>query len=265
MNSQSSFVSVIVNLCLMLVFSLGNAQAQISRNADDLRFYYYPTANDGIEIVFNDVASLSASNLKAATATIIVIDGFTSILTSPMAQSVKNAYLENEGDNLNVIVVDWGRLSGSGPEQSLTFPSDITATYRTAIQNVAVVGQRVADFLNFLRANKQIQFSDVIIVGYSLGAHVAGSIGKAVKRRYGGLLARITGLDPAGPLYLVQLNGRLRLDSNDASFVDVYHTNRGVLGVNWDVGQANIYVNGGNSQPGCNIKDILGIIGTKNI
>ncbi|CAL8104437.1 unnamed protein product [Orchesella dallaii] len=259
MDSSTRFVSFIVSLGLALVFCLGNAQAQISTNVDDLRFIYYPTANDGVEIVYNNVASLSASNLKAALPTIIVIDGFLSNLTTPMSQNVKNAYVENGGDNLNVIVLDWGRLSGSG--QSLANPLATVTSYQTVMGNVAPIGQRVADFLNFLQVNKQIPFSDVTVVGHSLGAHVSGDVGKAVKNTYGGLLARIAGLDPAGPLYHLQLVPSLRLDRNDASLVDIYHTNRGVLGIIDDIGQVNVYVNGGTSQPGCTTEDITGIKG----
>ncbi|CAL8104434.1 unnamed protein product [Orchesella dallaii] len=259
MGSLSNFVSFIVSLGLALAFCSGNVQAEISTNVDDLRFYYYPTANDGVEIVFNNGASLSASNLKAATPTIIVIDGFLSNLTTPMSQNVKNAYVANGGDNLNVIVLDWGRLSGSG--QSLANPLDTVSYYTTVIGNVPEIGQRVADFLNFLQVNKQIQFSDVTVVGHSLGAHVAGDVGKSVQNTYGGLLTRIAGLDPAGPLYDLQLIPSLRLDRNDASFVDVYHTNRGVLGIIDDIGQVNVYVNGGSSQPGCTTADITGTKG----
>jgi len=72
--------------------------------------------------------------------------------------------------NENVIVVDWGRLSGSG----LTLGNLIeTATaYITVLGNVGPAGGRVADFLEFLRANRNIDQSQVYIIGHSLGAHI---------------------------------------------------------------------------------------------
>ncbi|ODM92880.1 putative endothelial lipase, partial [Orchesella cincta] len=258
LNMESiSNVVFLASLSLALAFSL--VHADISTNVDDLRYYYFPTTNNGVEIVFNDTGSLNASNLKAATQTIIVIDGFLSNLTTPMSQTVKNAYVENMGDQVNVIVLDYGRLSGSG--QDLSNPVNTASSYQIVMSNVQPIGQRVADFLDFLRANKQIQFSDVTIICHSLGAHVSGDVGKAVKNTYNSILARIAGLDPAGPLYSLQLIPSLRLDKNDASFVDVYHTNRGVLGIVDDIGQVNVYVNSGSVQPGCAIQDVVGTKG----
>ncbi|ODM91206.1 Phospholipase A1 2 [Orchesella cincta] len=247
----------LVSLSLALVFGIGHAD--ISTNVADLRFVYYPTASNGVEIVYNNTSSLQASNLKAGTQTIIVIDGFLSNLTTPMSQSVKNAYVSNRGDQVNVIVLDYGRLSGSG--QDLSNPLNTASSYLIVMNNVQPIGERVADFINFLRVNKQIQFSDVTVIGHSLGAHVAGNVGKSAKTNYNQELPRIAGLDPAGPLYSLQLIPSLRLDRNDAAFVDVYHTNRGELGIIDDIGQANFYVNYGSSQPGCTVQDITGTKG----
>ena len=56
------------------------------------------------------------------------------------------------------------------------------------------------------------------LIGFSLGAHVAGFAGERVQG-----LGRITGLDPAGPNYLYT-SPAARLDPTDAKIVDVYHT-----------------------------------------
>lgn len=58
------------------------------------------------------------------------------------------------------------------------------------------------------------------------------------------------GLDPAGPLF-TKVSSAYRLDSNDARYVDVIHTNAGVAGTNRGVGHIDIYPNGGTIQPGC--------------
>jgi Lipase len=52
-----------------------------------------------------------------------------------------------------------------------------------------------------------------------LGAQVAGYAGQGVAK-----LGRITGLDPAGPLFQYT-PPHVRLDPTDAQFVDAYHTN----------------------------------------
>ena len=59
---------------------------------------------------------------------------------------------------------------------------------------------------------------DVHIIGHSLGAHIAGYAGERVPG-----LARITGLDPAEPLFQ-DMPEFVRLDPSDAHFVDVIHT-----------------------------------------
>nr|CAH7728372.1 unnamed protein product [Callosobruchus chinensis] len=57
------------------------------------------------------------------------------------------------------------------------------------------------------------------------------------------------GLDPAGPFFTVK-NLDNRLDSTDAKFVQVVHTNDGFLGFSGQLGHADYYPNGGKTQPG---------------
>lgn len=95
------------------------------------------------------------------------------------------------------------------------------------------------------------------VVGFSLGAHVAGFAGK----NFPGI-ARISGLEPAGPGYF-PTSAAHRLDKTDAKFVDVIHTNAQNsdydyyhFGYPLTVGHVDFYVNDGSNQPGCD--DILG-------
>ncbi|CAF2179443.1 unnamed protein product [Rotaria magnacalcarata] len=87
------------------------------------------------------------------------------------------------------------------------------------------------------------------ITGHSLGAHMAGMIGKHITS---GQLDRITGvyniiitiskifydftgLDPAGPLFLDAPPSE-RISFTDAAFVDIIHTNGGTLfTVRWNL------------------------------
>ena len=70
----------------------------------------------------------------------------------------------------------------------------------------------------------QAKARDFHIIGFSLGAHVAGFAGKMIKsngrkRKIG----RITGLDPANPGFNYD-SPLVRLDKSDAKFVDIIHT-----------------------------------------
>lgn len=61
----------------------------------------------------------------------------------------------------------------------------------------------------------------------------------------------IAGLDPALPLYTFQSKNQ-RLCPSDAAFVDVIHTDGGVLGLPFPMGHADFFPNGGvGLQPGC--------------
>lgn len=61
----------------------------------------------------------------------------------------------------------------------------------------------------------------------------------------------ISGLDPALPLYTFQ-SKKQRLCPSDAAFVDIIHTDGGVLGLPFPMGHADFFPNGGvGLQPGC--------------
>ncbi|XP_037293469.1 pancreatic lipase-related protein 3 isoform X4 [Manduca sexta] len=90
----------------------------------------------------------------------------------------------------------------------------------------------------------------ISLIGHSLGAHIAGVTGKRVHQLTGQLLSRITALDPAGPCFSSVDSGS-RIERTDAKYVNVIHTNGGVLGLKEPVGHMDFYPNGGMSQPGC--------------
>lgn len=92
-----------------------------------------------------------------------------------------------------------------------------------------------------------MNINDVIVIGHSLGAHVAGICGKSISS---GKLPKIIGLDAASPLFSMnQPNERLAV--GDAIFVETIHTAAGSLGLTAPLGDASFYPNGGRSQPGC--------------
>ena len=65
-----------------------------------------------------------------------------------------------------------------------------------------------------------------------------------------GKLKRITGLDPAKPLFEIVSNDK-KLDKSDAEFVQVIHTDALQKGKLVPMGHVDFYVNSGYRQPGC--------------
>lgn len=140
-------------------------------------------------------------------------------------------------EECNVICVDW--------EAGAVIPN-----YVRAAANTRLVGKQLSMLLEGLNKHLGLPFHNVHVIGFSLGAHVAGFAGAELKN-----LSRITGLDPAAPLFESQ-DPRARLDSTDAMFVDVIHSNGenlilGGLGSWQPMGHVDFYPNGGRMQKGC--------------
>lgn len=113
--------------------------------------------------------------------------------------------------NCNVILVDW-QNGARGPQ------------YPIAAANTEVVG-RVVGFLLLDLVNRGLKTKNIHLIGFSLGAHVAGTASEVLKKRHH-LIQRITGLDAASPLFRSDhLREKYKkLDKEDAVFVDVLHT-----------------------------------------
>lgn len=112
-------------------------------------------------------------------------------------------------------------------------------------------GEYVGDFIVNLYANYSANISTFHLIGHSLGAHIAGFAGKQVQNRTGVNVGRITGLDPAGPLYRLT-NEDDRLGRGDADLVVALHTDAGFNGYPDPLADIDFYANSGYpNQPGC--------------
>uniref|UniRef100_A0A8D8TKH1 Pancreatic lipase-related protein 2 n=1 Tax=Cacopsylla melanoneura TaxID=428564 RepID=A0A8D8TKH1_9HEMI len=181
---------------------------------------------------------LRNSHMDIDLTTVFYIHGFTEQATGESGTGIRDAYLRR--DDFNIILVDWSSLSA--------FP-----WYTNAASNTKVVGHFIASFIRFL-VSKGYPLDRMHVIGFSLGAEIAGFTGKALDI---GKLPRITGLDPAFPLYGFT-RGEGHLSKVDANFVDVIHTDGGVLGFPIPIGHADFFPNGGFPiQPGCHIREVL--------
>lgn len=132
-------------------------------------------------------------------------------------------------------------------------------SYPVSSANVKPIGSYIADFL----LNSKAKIENVHVIGHSLGAMVASYVGKSVYNKTGSKIGRITATDPAGPGF-EQLVPELRLNPNDAEFLDVIHTDVGHYGFGGPIGHVDYYPNGGRSQPGCPPLDVDGELKKKN-
>ena len=87
--------------------------------------------------------------------------------------------MAEDADHCNLIHVDW--------EKSAMAP-----LYNTAAANSKEVGYELSKLVHFLVSNGA-NLSTVHIVGFSMGAHVAGFAAKHFKKNYGQMLPRVTG------------------------------------------------------------------------
>ncbi|KAK3746142.1 hypothetical protein RRG08_003581 [Elysia crispata] len=136
-------------------------------------------------------------------------------------------------EDANYITVDWG--TGA-----------MNVNYYQSVANTRLVGAVVALVLQTLQSLGG-DLATFHLIGYSLGAHIAGYAGNRVPG-----LGRITGLDPAGPAF-EGYPALVRLDPTDATLVDVIHTDGEVLGLGTvePMGDVDFYPNRGVGQPGC--------------
>lgn len=135
--------------------------------------------------------------------------------------------------------------------------------YPRAVANIPIVASYATRFINDkLLDEAQVDPRRIQLIGHSLGAHLAGFIGKNTKRKVG----RIYGLDPAGPCFGA-ISGPLypssnRLAPTDAEEVITIQTNTVLLGIDKPLGKHSVFVEGGEVQPGCKGGGVLKSLST---
>lgn len=98
----------------------------------------------------------------------------------------------------------------------------------------SALSELITGFLRF-----GMQLHSLVVVGHSLGAHIAGMAGKKLIANQRVRIAAIIGLDPAGVLFDVN-ETNYRLADTDADYVQVIHTDiddgRVALGIGQPIG-----------------------------
>lgn len=176
--------------------------------------------------------SLDLSNFDPNNPTRILVHGWQNDGDSDFNTVVRNAYFQN--GSFNVIVVDWGK----GAKDPNYFAA------RNRVENVGTV---TALLIEYLENRGLVDPASIVVVGHSLGAHVSGYAGKALKAGGVATLGAIVGLDPAHPDHLYTFPAS-RLAKTDAKYV--FTIKSSVLGMA-GIGKANYVLNNGLNQGGC--------------
>ncbi|CAL7940691.1 unnamed protein product [Xylocopa violacea] len=158
----------------------------------------------------------------------IYIHGYQGNISNIGVQIITNAYLEYT--NHNILAIDY----------------ESTANWFYPISTVLIsrVGNAMAKALNDMM-DAGISPQRIHLIGFSLGSHLAGFAGRNTKLK----VSRITGLDPAGPMFYFVISA---LKASDAEFVDIIHTDKLLLGSASTKGHADFYPNFGyRRQPYC--------------
>merc|ERR1712038_242171 len=225
-----------------------NSDLQISWDVNKV-FYKLWTRESGFSnpFIFNhDTApeQLRDNNFDPSRPTKILAHGFPSSVS--FAEPFARAYIENFDHDVNIIGIDWGELASHNG----------LPHYFIAANNAIKVGEHTGHlFAKMLIESLGVQANSIHAIGHSLGAHVVGHFGRTIIADAKEKIIRITALDPAAPWY-EQTKEEHRMSKEDAEFVDVIHTNSGLLiqgGLSFmqNLGHIDFYPNGGRHQAGC--------------
>ncbi|XP_069682913.1 phospholipase A1-like isoform X1 [Periplaneta americana] len=200
----------------------------------DVTFYLYTTEHPEPRLLdLNYPDNITSSLFMMDSPFKLLLHGYGENYTLTANSVLRSVYLSS--GNYNVIVASYGALVPDG-------------CYIHGTINLPVIANCTAQLIDFLVKKMKVPLQNIHVIGFSLGAQVAGQAGNFMTV---GKLKRITGLDPAGPLFLQYGNGTYTLNKNGAEFVEVVHTNGGFAGQLNVCGHVDFYMNGGSFQPDC--------------
>ncbi|XP_072380360.1 lipoprotein lipase-like [Diabrotica undecimpunctata] len=229
---MNSNVVLVVLVTFFFTLSLSDS------SSDDVIFNFYKEPEKSTKIIISKIDDLKNAGFDAAHDTVLLIYSYEDPSDLETKWKLSSSIFGVVAD-LNIFVVDW----------SATTSKD----YFESQKDVITVGGYITEFLNALVSKYSLNLDTVTIIGWDLGAHIAGIAGKKMDTKF----STIIGLDPAGPLF-VKSDSSNRLIATDAKFVQVIHTNALINGYFYPCGTADYYPNGGENQTSCG-NDITGV------
>lgn len=227
---------------LLLLFIYFPFSYNENNTEDDIIFLLYTRDNIDPEILrMDNTMNINSTSFHGYRESKILIHGYFDQVRETIYWMNICKELLHHGD-YNVIIVDWLKVG--------------TKFYSELIYDIDSIGKKIANLIQYLKDFGGAKFEDLHLIGHSLGAHIAGSVGNYISN-----LGRITGLDPAGSKFQ-NVPSHLHLDKSDANFVDVIHTDMAHdalvgFGTTEVIGHADFYPNGGNNQANCGIHNLF--------
>ncbi|OQV21348.1 hypothetical protein BV898_04557 [Hypsibius exemplaris] len=168
--------------------------------------------------------TLEDSSFDPQQMTVIMAHGF----QQNLEYLTEHCELIREKDpNANILLIDWSQ-GARGP----------LPRYLHAASNVKLAADYAAMvFEKLIHSRREALSPESILqrthgVGFSLGAHVIGWIGKCLQNSLKGKMSTIIGLDPAGLFFDGLLSFFRQLQRGDATFVSALQTDRRRCGAN---------------------------------
>ncbi|XP_011185243.1 vitellogenin-1-like [Zeugodacus cucurbitae] len=165
---------------------------------------------------------------------VILVTGWTTTVNDTDTIDVLAKAYNCRGD-VNFVAVDVGNY--------------VNSLYTWAAMNTEDIGKSLAEGIDLL--TQVVPLENIHLIGHSLGAHIVGTAGRYFNYKTGKLVPRITGLDTAKPCFNEghALSG---LHRGNAKFIDVIHSNPGVMGKREALGDVDFYPGGLDPLPkGC--------------
>ncbi|XP_073822449.1 pancreatic triacylglycerol lipase-like [Musca autumnalis] len=225
---------------LLLTFSISSGfPCYFAKNEcpnKDIGFWFY-TKNSSETPQLLDSTNILQSGIQPQPFLEILIHGLS--LNKDKSPNAELRPLLLEYVNADVISVDYEPLAA------------LPCLYPWAIENSRVVAKCLAEVLKELVANGIYTPKNIHIIGFSLGAQIAGLAANYMDFRIG----KITALDPAAWGFISN-DPADKLDTSDADFVDVIHTDPFLFSFIQPVGHADFYPNLESViQPGCSFTE----------
>ncbi|XP_055915169.1 vitellogenin-1-like [Eupeodes corollae] len=228
------YVSSSINSVCSTLMSSKSVISKITPEVDSMHFQLMTACSKYSIPLLEPEGLLKLKAFNVTKKTVILVTGWrTTVSNSQTIEELSKAY--NCRGDVNFLALDAA--------------SYVDTLFSWAALNTAKIGELMGE--NLVRLAKVVPLENIHLIGHSLGAHICGVAGRTFNKLTSKLIPRITALDPAKPCFNEgeNLSGLMR---GDAEFIDVIHTNTGVLGKKDATGDVDFYPDGMVSLPkGC--------------